>query len=81
MIVRERKGRIWAGIHRLWKFVTPISLRIGILPSLGGGVALMLLGFVIPGVFAVSIPLAILGYIIGIPVFIFGLLLLARGII
>ncbi|NUM55705.1 MAG: hypothetical protein HUU46_18855 [Candidatus Hydrogenedentes bacterium] len=81
MIVRKRRGRLWELVHRLWKFVTPISANIGIVPSLVGGVALMLLGFVIPGLFSVSIPLAILGYFIGIPVFIFGLFLFARGII
>ena len=81
MLVRARKGLFWSVVARLWKFVTPISNRIGILPSLGGGVVLMLLGFVIPGVLAFSIPLAILGYALGAACFVFGLLLFARGII
>ncbi len=81
MIERKRRGRFWALVARLWKFVTPISLRIGILPSLGGGVALMLLGCITPGIISGSILLAILGYILGAVIFVFGLLLFARGVI
>ena len=81
MLVEKRRGILWTVVARLWKFVTPISKRIGILPSLGGGVVLMLLGFVVPGILAFSIPLAILGYVLGAACFVFGLLLFARGII
>ncbi|MCC6795405.1 MAG: hypothetical protein IT366_09825 [Candidatus Hydrogenedentes bacterium] len=81
MLVRERRGKFWELVHRLWKFVTPISLQIGIVPSLIGGVVLMLLGWVIPGLLAFSIPLMLLGYIVGAGVFILGVFLFARGII
>ena len=81
MLVRNRQGRFWEIVHRLWKFVTPFSLRIGILPSLGGGIALMLLGFITPGILSGSILIAILGYILGAVFFVFGLLLFARGVI
>lgn len=81
MIVRARQGLFWTAIARMWKFITPISLRIGILPSLGGGVALMLVGFITPGIVSGSVPLAVLGYLLGAAIFLFGLLLFARGVI
>jgi len=81
MLVRKRQGRFWALVHRLWNIVTPISLRIGILPSLGGGIALMLLGWIIPGIFSGHIVLAIVGLLLGVAIFVFGMFLFARGVI
>ena len=65
----------------LWQLVTPIANRIGILPSLGGGLTLMLIGFVVPGIFYGSIALALLGYLLGALLFVFGAALFVRGVI
>jgi hypothetical protein len=65
----------------MWKFVTEISLRIGIVPSLAGGLGIMLLGFITPGILYGSILLALLGYALGAVLIVFGLMLFVRGVI
>ena len=60
-------------IKALWKLVTVISNRIGILASLAIGLIAVFFGFVLTG--------TIVGAIIGIPLAIFGVFLFIRGII
>jgi len=77
----RRRGIVRWPIAMLWQLVTPIANRIGILPSLGGGLTLMLIGFVVPGIFYGSIALALLGYLLGALLFVFGAALFVRGVI
>lgn len=77
----RRRGIIRWPVSMLWRLVTPMSNRIGILPSLGGGLALMLIGFIVPGLFYGSVAVALLGYLLGALVFVFGVALFVRGVV
>jgi len=56
----------------LWKLVTRISNRIGIIGSLTLGIALMLLGYVLIS--------TIIGIVLGLPLLVVGLFFFARGL-
>ncbi|MDZ4861110.1 MAG: hypothetical protein SGI88_19230 [Candidatus Hydrogenedentes bacterium] len=57
----------------LWRGVSLISNRMGIIASLALGAAMMLVGFVLTG--------TLIGAVIGIPLFFLGLVLFIRGVI
>jgi hypothetical protein len=69
----RKRGLFWWPIALLWRLVTAISNRIGIVASLVTGLVLMFVGFLLTG--------TLVGAVIGIPLIIVGLFLLARGII
>jgi hypothetical protein len=56
----------------LWKLVTRVSNRIGIIGSLALGAALMFLGFMLIS--------TLVGILLGVPVFVVGAFLFARGL-
>ncbi|MBM3288602.1 MAG: hypothetical protein FJY92_00480 [Candidatus Hydrogenedentes bacterium] len=80
-VPRKRRGLFRWPIAMLWRLVTPVSNRIGIVPSLGGGLVLMLVGFILPAIVHGSIALSLLGYLLGAFVFVFGVALFIRGVI
>jgi len=57
----------------IWRATTAVSNRIGILASIGVGAIAMLIGFFLIG--------TLVGAVIGIPMFLLGLLLFLRGLI
>ena len=69
----RKRGLFWWPSALLWRLVTAISNRIGIVASLVTGIVFMFVGFFLTG--------TLIGAIIGIPMFIVGLFLLVRGII
>lgn len=70
--VKQRGSVLWWPLRGAWWFVTKACNRTGIVGGLVLGVLCMLLGYVLTA----SIVLALLG----IPVFLFGLLLTARAL-
>lgn len=79
--MRQRSGRFWPVVARLWRVVTKISDRIGIGWSIGGGLAAIVIGFVLPGLFAGSLLSLLIGYLLGVLVSLFGFMLFMRGVI
>ena len=81
MIVRQRRGLVWRIIARIWAVVTSVSDKIGILASVFGGLIILLIGFMMPGILAGSILSVLIGYIIGAAMILIGLMLFVRGIV
>ena len=69
----RKRGLFWWPVVMLWRLVTVLSNRIGILGSLAGGIMAMLVGVFLTG--------TLIGALIGIPAFLFGLFLFVRGVI
>ncbi|HRI87412.1 MAG TPA: hypothetical protein PLJ47_10765 [Candidatus Hydrogenedentes bacterium] len=71
-VPRKRSLLRWP-LVLIWRATTAVSNRIGILASIGVGAIAMLIGFFLIG--------TLVGAVIGIPMFLLGLLLFLRGLI
>ena len=71
--VSKPRTPIWLWpISLLWKLVTVVSNRVGIIATLGMGAALTFVGYVLIA--------SLIGALIGVPLFVLGLFMLARGL-